>query len=115
VNNSLRSLTVISRAQSRNEERKQGGHERRSFATDNVNVRNARLLIAQHLNAGDDAVLAERKSANAMIAGEAKRPRTLAALHGGRILLVIIAGHEAYLCPTNFSLSHLVVAGSERQ
>src|SRR5437588_12441221 len=80
-----------------------------------MSVRGARLLIAQHLDAGDDTVLAERESANAMVAGEAKRPRALAALHGRRILLVIIAGHQPYSCPTNFSLSHLVVAGSERQ
>ena len=51
------------------------------------------MLIAQHLDAGDDTVLAERESANAMVAGEAKRPRALAALHGSGILLVIIAVH----------------------
>src|SRR6266545_4773870 len=93
MNNRFRSLTVISRAQSWNKERKQRRHKRRSLSTDDVRVRGARLLITQHFDSGDNAVLAERESANAMIASEAERPRALAALHGRGVLLMIIAVH----------------------
>ncbi|OLD26984.1 MAG: hypothetical protein AUJ04_04950 [Acidobacteria bacterium 13_1_40CM_3_55_6] len=71
-----------------------------------MSVRGAGLLIAEHLDAGDYTVLAERESANAMVAGEAKRPRTLAALHGRCILLVIIASH---LIPTNAGRGELIL------
>jgi len=49
--------------------------------------------MAQHLDACNDAILTEGKTANAMVAGRAQGPRALTALHGGRILGVVITGH----------------------
>jgi len=51
------------------------------------------LLIAQHLDAGYDTVLAEGKSANPMVTRGTQRPRALIALHDCRVLSVISAIH----------------------
>jgi len=49
--------------------------------------------MTQHFDAGDDAVLAKRKPAYAVVTGGAQRSCALAALYGGRVFCVISAVH----------------------
>jgi hypothetical protein len=57
--------------------------------------------MPQQFNSGDDAVLAERKSAHAMIAGRTQPARTLITLNNGWILSMVGAVH--HLLKPNFS------------
>lgn len=84
VNDGLGRLPVVSRAESR-DDGEQRRDKRRTLAPHVACCERCPLLLLQRLDADDDAVLAKRKAANAMVAGWAQWPRATAALHGCRI------------------------------
>jgi hypothetical protein len=51
-------------------------------------------VLSQHLDTRHDAVLAERKTANAMVARRAERSSAVIALHDRRVSHVVSAIHQ---------------------
>src|SRR5829696_5903097 len=69
-------------------------------------------MMPQKLDSGDDAVLAERKSTHAMIAGRTQPARTLIALNHRRILSMVATVHHLLnLSPTPYRLFWPLLSG----
>src|SRR5690348_3540265 len=94
MDDGFRSLSVISRAPTRNE-RKQCSNKRRTLSSQNVCLIAVRTM-PQQLNSRDDTVLAKRKAAHTMIAGRTQPARALIALNHRRILSMVAAAHHYF-------------------